>query len=106
MASYNKMFHHLVPPPINLTYINDTMQLCKPIYPHGIILQYQIAAMSETSDIISASLNTSILNVSTSLLLTQPGSYLVKVCSVHAYDCEHDVYVCIIVIYRLYTVSM
>ena len=112
VASHNKMFHYIVPPPINLTYINDTMQLCKPIYPHGIILQYQIiAAMSEYSDLISASLNTSILNISTSLLLTHPGAYLVKVCNIHNIMTVNmtmmHMYVYIInimVIYRLYTV--
>lgn len=72
----------IVSPPIDLIYINGTIQLCEPIYPHGIILTYQVVAKNNHSDTISGSLNTTALNISISMLCTEPGTYLVKVCSV------------------------
>lgn len=52
------------------------------MYPHGIILDYEIVAVMESSGTITRSTFTRTLNVSTSTLLsndTQPGTYLVKV---------------------------
>ena len=81
------LFPLIVPPPIELMINNGFIQLRDPIiYPHGVILFYQIVAMQNSSEpTILASLNTSMLNVSTSILLvnSEPGSYLVnfKVCN-------------------------
>lgn len=49
------------------------------MYPHGIILQYQIVGTENFSN-TTYSMNTSTLNISTSMLLTEPGDYIVKVC--------------------------
>ena len=72
----------IVPPAIEIMIIDDIIQLHKPImYPRGNILLYEIVAMQNSSDpTMSVSMNTSTLNVPTSKLLTEPGTYLVKVC--------------------------
>ena len=82
---------YIVPPPIELMINNGFIQLREPIiYPHGIILYYEIVAMQNSSEpSILACLNTSTLNVSTSMLLDNlvTGTFLVnfKVCGVVSY---------------------
>ena len=63
---------------------NETIYLCPPIYPHGIILYYNIVAINNETSAMSGSVNISTLNASVYMLCTEPGVYLVKVLLLHA----------------------
>lgn len=65
-------------------YVNSTIQLTEPIYPHGNILHYQIAALENSTGATLGPLNTSALEIPISMLLTVSGTYLVKVCNICA----------------------
>ena len=82
----HKTFFFIVPPPIEIKIIDDIIKLREPIiYPHGNILRYEIVAMQNSSEPIL--LNTSTMDVPTSMLLTEPGTYSVKVCDqIYAYS--------------------
>ena len=73
-------FYLIVPPPIEIKIINDIIQLREPIiHPRGIILHYEIVAMLNPSEPILSNISTSTLDVPTSMLLTEPGTYSIKV---------------------------
>ena len=80
-------FHFIVPPPIEIIVIGGVIQLHKPANPHGIIIYYEIIATKNLSDTTSfSSLNTNMSSFPSSLLLTEPGIYSIKVCT---YVCAH-----------------
>ena len=80
------IFIFIVPPPIEIKIINDIIQLREPIiHPRGIILHYEIVALQNSSKPIISNISTSTLDVPTSMLLTEPGTYSVKVSDYSSY---------------------
>ena len=70
----------IVPPPIQLMITDGIILIVEPKYAHGIILNYQVVAMTTSSETVINSLNiSSTLFITASSFLTAPGDYLVKV---------------------------
>ena len=74
-----------VPPPIELMIADRIIHIQKPIYSHGIIIQYEIIAIKNISNTALLSiLNISAVVLPFSQLFTETGTYSVKVCDVKA----------------------